>query len=149
MVNKKIKNATECTYNNINFKSKLELYCYKYFSDRNVPILYEPETYVIFPGFDTKIRLYLPVKQRNSKHKVLCLKTRKQLPITYTPDFLISIQNHRIYIDTKGKANDVYPLKRKMFLRYLTDLVDDCEYWFFEPHNQQQVQEVYQLIQNL
>lgn len=147
MVNKKVRNASECTYNGMKFRSKLELYCYKYFLDNKLKLEYEANTYVVLPGFETNVDVYLPVKKRNSKVTELCLKTRRILPITYTPDFTLQVNNKLFFIETKGKPNDVYPLKRKLFLNYLRNLNHKC--WFFEPHNQQQVRDTYDIIKNI
>ena len=147
MINKKVKNASECTYNGIKFRSKLELYCYKYFLDNKVELQYEARTYVIFPKFETNVHLYLPVKQRNSTKTELCLKNNKILPITYTPDFVLQVDNKLFFIETKGRPNDVYPIKRKLFLHHLSKLNKEC--WFFEPHNQKQVHDTYNLIKTI
>lgn len=147
MINKKVRNASECTYNDMKFRSKLELYCYKYFLDNKLKLEYEANTYVVLPKFETNVNVYLPVKKRNSRVTELCLKTKKVLPITYTPDFTLQIHDKTFFIETKGKPNDVYPLKRKLFLNYLKNLNYKC--WFFEPHNQQQVRDTYNIIQNI
>lgn len=148
MINKKVKNASACTYNNIQFKSKLELYCYKYFRSKKMSLQYEARTYVILPKFETAVKIYLPVKKRNSKSTELKLKTNKILPVTYTPDFTLQCDDKIFFIETKGKPNDVYPLKRKLFLNMLSKNMDKpC--WFFEPHNQQQVRDTYDIILNI
>ena len=51
---------------------------------------------------------------------ILYLKndTRKIRDITYLPDFYFTYKEYEIYFDTKGKANDVYPLKKKIILKY-------------------------------
>lgn len=114
-----------------------------------MPITYELQTFVIFPAANTNVNVYLPVKQRNTSKQILQLKTKKLLPITYTPDFTIELPEHIIFIETKGKPNDVYPLKRKLFLHYLAKQKTNKTYWFFEPHNQQQVKDTYTLIQKI
>lgn len=149
MINKKVLNAQTCIYNNIKFKSKLEMYCYKYFKDNSLNIVYEPGAIKIVPGFQTNVSVWLPVKDRKTKQTNLKLKRSNILPVTYTPDFKLQYNNNIIFIETKGKPNDVYPLKRKLFLRWLTENgKKNHKYWFFEPHTQQQVRETYNIILN-
>ena len=48
--NKKILNAKSTSYNDINFKSKLEVACYKKLAASGLSFAYEPETIVIWQG---------------------------------------------------------------------------------------------------
>ena len=48
VVNKKIKNATPEEYNNIKFKSKLEVMAYKTLVQAGFEPKYEPYTYIIW-----------------------------------------------------------------------------------------------------
>lgn len=146
--NKKILNAQPCVYENITFKSKLERYCYQYFKEHHLPIEYEPGTIKLVPGFCAKTKIWLPVKNKKTKKINLVEKRSNILPITYTPDFVLTLDNVIIYIETKGKPNDVYPLKRKLFLKWLENMYPQYKCWFFEPHTQQQVRETYDIILN-
>jgi hypothetical protein len=158
--NKKIKNSIKCSYEDIVFKSRLEMNFYKRAVTRGLNVLYEPEKIVLMRGFklDGKTMFYTP-----SKSKVIENNTKKLLDITYTPDFIIENDKYKFFIDTKGFANDVYPVKRKLFLWCLyapfyyinkdkqTKLVykNDKIYIFFEPHTLKQVDEVLDIINNL
>lgn len=148
--NRKIKNARKCIYNNIHFKSNLEMYCYRYFSENGITLQYETKSFVLTDAFYPKAKIYVPVKTRNSSKTTIKLKSNKVRPITYTPDFIFETPNSYVFIETKGRANDVYPIKRKLFLKVMNQICIDSnkECWFFEPHNQQQVRNVYIIIQN-
>lgn len=39
--------------------------------------------------------------------------------ITYTPDITFMIEDLKVIIEVKGFENDVFPLKRKLFRKYL------------------------------
>lgn len=121
------------------------MYCYKYFKDKEINLQYEPCTIVLLEGFVSNIQVYSPTRSKKLK-----LKTAKIRPITYTPDFMFKTKNTCVFIETKGCPNDAYPLKKKLFLKTLNNLAhkNNKTYWFFEPHNQKQVQEMYEIIKN-
>lgn len=102
-------------YNGIAFKSMLESYFYKtvikYFPD----LEYEPESYVVFEGF----------KFQNSTVR----------SISYTPDF--RSKTGKFIVETKGWANDAFPLRLKMFKKYMND--NKLEYTFYLLRNQQEI----------
>ena len=58
MENKKIRNATPLTYNNIKFKSKLEAMCYKTLIDNGLNPQYEQKVYTLFKGFTPTVNFY-------------------------------------------------------------------------------------------
>ena len=41
------------------------------------------------------------------------------LPLTYTPDFKFDAQGTTVYLEAKGFENDVFPVKRKLFLSWI------------------------------
>ena len=141
--NKKILNAKLTSYNDINFKSKLEVACYKKLAASGLSFAYEPETIIIWQGNKiTNTVGYFP-----DKNKMLVPKTNYKLrDITYTPDFKIVYKGYTIYIDSKGHVNDVYPLKKKMFLQYLNNKV---KHLFFEPHSVKQMVQTIDIIKKL
>jgi hypothetical protein len=52
--NKKVRNATVTVYDDIKFKSKLELYCYKLLKELNIVSEYEKHSYPILDSFQYK-----------------------------------------------------------------------------------------------
>lgn len=108
--NKKIINATPTNVGNIKFKSTLEASIYKALIDRGFEPLYELDSFCLIEGF--KPREYYVRGKGNS---------RKFTDITYTPDFKIQYKELTIYIEVKGFQNDVYPYKKKLFLRKINN----------------------------
>lgn len=114
--NKKVRNAREHIVDGIKYRSGLEVYMATLLKENNLSFEYEAHTYTIFEGFT-----YAGVKVR---------------PITYTPDFVL--ENH--IIECKGWANDVWPIKLKLFKRHLVDTNNNS--YFHMPKNKQQCEEV-------
>ena len=115
--NKKIKNATSVEYDGIKFKSKLELTIYKALKEKGLNPLYECNKFILQEGFRPSKPYYL---------KGICPKTAsgyaKIIQITYTPDFTVEYGDKILFIEAKGKQNDSYPIKRKLFLKYLESM---------------------------
>lgn len=139
--NKKIKNTRSAEYEGITFKSQLEKSCYKKIKEHGLDAEYESERIVLWDGIKLdKVSLYAPKKIRAGKYeKDIQQQTRALRNVTYTPDFIITRGRHKVYIDVKGKENDVYPIKKKMFLKHLEERNDGKIYHFFEPHSVKQM----------
>lgn len=118
--NRKIINATPTQVDGIKFKSRLEASVYKTLIDRGFQPQYEPDTFVLFEGFK-------PVRYLKDGS----MYTRKFTDITYTPDFKVAFNDVIVYIEVKGFDNDVYPYKKKMFLK----LIKELPIYFLEVHN--------------
>lgn len=151
MENKKIINATIVVYNNIKFRSKSELACYKRLEESGLNFSYETEKIVLWEGFKpSSVLIYYPNKiKAGSYNRELILQEGKIRNITYTPDFIVTKGNYKIYIEYKGNPNDSYPRVRKMFLKYLESKKDGINYIFIEPHNIRQVKQAIDIINNL
>lgn len=149
--NKKILGATSIVYNGIRFKSILECSCYKKLESAKLDFSYESETFTLWEGVKPQnILIYSPRKIKPGKYgKTLELQTRALLKITYTPDFIVNKGNYKIYFDVKGKENDTYPIKKKMFLKYLDGINDEKHYIFFEPHSVKQMLQAIEIIKLL
>ena len=67
------------------------------------------------------------------------------LGVKYTPDFVS--HEHRFIIETKGwvPSQHTFPLRWKMFLKYLSDN-DMDDYMLFIPKNKKQVDETITII---
>jgi hypothetical protein len=138
--NKKVRNATAKVYKGIKFRSKLELFTYRKLEDAGIDALYEKKKYVLQEGFRYSATVYEP-----HKTKGYIPTTTKIRDITYTPDF---VDPHgRWIIEVKGFANDVFPIKWKMFKNYL--MQQDDPPVLFLPRNQKQVLETIELIKEL
>lgn len=147
----KIKNAQQIEFDNIKFKSRLELKCYKRLQEENFKFKYEPEKILLWKGVKLdKVKVY------SSKNKSLKYTNPKLIDMTYTPDFLIIKDNLRIYVDTKGFMNDVYPIKKKIFLKVLqeefpsrNELNEELTYLFFEPSSVKEIEEMINIIKEI
>jgi len=129
-VNRKVKNAQECEWNGIKFKSKFEMECAKILTKEDIKYDYESRTFVLFHGFKG---------YENGKKK-----TYKD--ITYTPDFML--HDYKIFLEIKGFPNDVYPYKKKMFIgKYMANPAESWSDWqFYEVHS---IRELKELIKEL
>lgn len=144
MSNKKIKNAKITEYDNIKFKSKLEVMVYKTLEENNFEVFYEPHTFNLWYGFKPKIPFYAP------KDKVLVNNDKKIIDIKYTPDFIFKYKDIIIYIEAKGMKNDTYYLKNKLFRGYLENryvLYGEFS-MYFEIYTKKQLLQAIQIIKD-
>lgn len=135
----KVKNAKTSTYDGHNFQSNLELYCYKELEKEEIDVEYEKTTFTIFPA------TVYPQACYEGTTKKLYNKGSKIRAITYTPDFVDP--NGKWIVETKGYANESFPLRWKLFKKHLKDTKQ--QYVLFMPRNKAQVDEVVELIKQL
>ena len=122
--NKKVANATAVTSCGIKFKSKSEERVYKKLVSLGYSPQYESKKYVIWEGFRPKFPLYLDGIPQTTKGG----KSKQLLDWTYTPDFILEKNGYTMIIEVKGNPNDLYPYKRKLFLKLLESM--DKTYFF-------------------
>ena len=134
----KVKNAKKSTYDGKNFQSNLELYCYKGLQAVKIPVEYEETTFTIFDAF-----VYPQACYEGTARKLYNRNSVRA--ITYTPDFVDP--NGKWIIETKGYANESFPLRWKLFKKHLKD--NNHHYVLFMPRNKKQVDEVVELIKQL
>lgn len=142
--NKKVRNATVLSYYGIQFKSKLELYCYKRLKEYNITFQYEEMKFELVPSFMFENDSYELFKVKGER---VFDKQRKLVrAITYTPDFVGRYPGSRkmFIIETKGNPNDAFPLRWKLFKKHLQDTNADVD--LYMPRNQKQVDVVVNLI---
>lgn len=122
MINKKIKNATSTEFNGIKFKSKSEVMVYKTLLQEGFKPNYEPTKYIIWEGFKPSVLTYKPDKSGE-----LIIQNKKLIDITYTPDFLFVAPDNKtlVILEVKGFCNDLYPVKEKMFRKFLEELSEN------------------------
>lgn len=151
MENKRIRGATAVDLGDIHFKSKLERSCYLKLREAGFEVLYEPNRIQIWEGgkLSENVTAYQPSKKNR---KELAPITRPLLPITYTPDFLVTVGNIVCYFDAKGYANDRYPIKKKMFLKFLDFMSQwnlEKTFLFFEVQTVAQIIYSIKIIQDM
>lgn len=132
------------TQDGITFASNLELYMYRELKKTRVPFAYEGETYVIVKGF------YLPnisYEKTASKKFLHDVGQKNILPIKYTPDFIDKQYPPRFIIECKGHPNDAFPLRWKLFKKYLVD--NNITAQLFMPRNKKDCEEVARLLKEI
>jgi len=134
-INKKVRNATKIIQDGIQFKSKLEVYCYKKLKENNINFRYEEDTFELIGKFEYPNTCLEPFK--DGKKWSMGDKTNKIRPIKYTPDFANTKDGW--IIECKGNANDIFPIKWKLFKHYL--FINRLNYRLYLPKNQGHVDE--------
>lgn len=162
MENKKIRNATRSKVKGITFKSQLEKSIYNTLLQQGFVPEYEPVTFTLWEGFSPVTPYYDKESDRQREKrleegketcpsKMLVRKTGKIIGIRYTPDFHFKYNNLDVWIEAKGIENDVFYIKKKMFLKYL----DDRFYRtgeravYFEVYTKKQLLQALQIIREL
>ena len=132
--------AKKVKFDGIQFASGLEKYMYIALKKAKIKAKYEGETYVIQEGFEFKNESY--ERQSNGKGQMVNRGSKKVLPIKYTPDFI----SDSFIIECKGRANETFPLRWKMFKKYVK--VNLKHVTLYKPQNQKECDEVINLILN-
>lgn len=140
MSNKKVKNATPKEYNGIHFKSIIETMVYRTLIEHGFEPQYESIKYILWEG----IRPTIPFYTRKGKNNALDMK--KMINITWTPDFYMEYGGFKIIIEVKGKSNDVFPYKLKMFRKLLEGYDNKEKYLIFEIFTKTQLLQAIEVI---
>lgn len=130
--------AKKIKYDGINFASGLERHMYMALQKAKIKAQYEGQSYTLIDGFDFTSESY--ERQSNGKGDFTNRGNKRILPITYTPDFVGS----NFIIECKGRANESFPIRWKLFKRYVQEHMPG--YTLYKPQNQSECQEVIQLI---
>lgn len=159
--NKKIRNATVCKDSSITFKSVIEKRFYNILLQHGFNPQYEPKTFTLWEGFqpitpyydketDRQVAKRLEEGVNNCPSRMLVQKTGKLVGIRYTPDFYFKYNNLNVYIEAKGIENDVFYIKKKMFLHYLDrlHLEKGEKSIYFEVYTKKQLLQAIEIIKN-
>jgi hypothetical protein len=130
--------AKKVSYDGIDFASGLEKYMYKLLKDANLNFQYEGQVFELLPGFNFNNECY--ERQSNGKGDFVNRGNKKILNIKYTPDFVST----DFIIETKGRANDSFPLRWKMFKYLMGSMCDKRA--LYKPQNQKECDETIRLI---
>lgn len=141
--NKKIINASPLEYDGISFKSKLEKMAYQTLKEQGFPVLYEPKKFIIWEGFRPNVPFY----NKDVSTRMLKMDRKKVIDISYTPDLMFEYNNHLIIIEMKGFENNTYPLKKKIFRKWLESNYPNSIY--FEIFTKKQLLQAIDIIKNL
>ena len=130
--------SKKVTHDGIKFASGLEKYMYIALKKAKLKARYEGETYIVQDGFEFKTTSY--ERQSNGKGEFKDRGNKKILPIKYTPDFV----SDSFIIECKGRANESFPLRWKMFKKYVK--VNLPHVTIYKPQNQKECDKVIELI---
>ena len=133
-------NYSKVRFDGMSFASKLELYCYKRLKEEGLYEQYEGEKFSIIEGFTPSQQYY--ERQSNGKGDLIERSSKKVLGISYTPDFT----GRDFIIETKGRANDTFPIRWKLFKRWCN--LNGETRALYKPQNQKEVDKVIEIIKN-
>ena len=131
--------AKKVTHDNIKFASGLEKYMYIALKKSKIKALYEGQTFELVEGFDFPFASY--ERCGNGKGHYQNRGNKKILNIKYTPDFI----GKDFIIECKGRANESFPLRWKMFKKLLT-ANRLGPFTLYKPQNQKECEETVNLI---
>ena len=130
--------AKKITYDGINFASGLERYTYMALKKEKLFEEYEGEVFNLIESFNFPNESY--EKQSNGKGDYTNRGIKKVLGIKYTPDFT----GKDYIIECKGRANESFPLRWKLFKLWMTNTGDLRP--LYKPQNQKDVDRTIQII---
>ena len=140
-------NSKKITIDGITFASGLEKYMYQVLKKAKIKAIYEGATYEVFSGFEfpnTCIE-----RCANGKGEYKNRGEKKILPIKYTPDFIGYNKKDidpEFIIECKGRANESFPLRWKMFKKYVSNKLPHVI--IYKPQNQKECDETIKSIQH-
>ena len=132
--------SKKTTVDGIKFASGLEAYMYKALKKARIKAQYEQRSFELIPPFEFKNFSY--ERQSNGKGDMVNRGNKKVLAIKYTPDF----EGKNFIIECKGRANESFPIRWKLFKKYVADNLPDIT--LYKPQRQSECDEVVKLIKN-
>ena len=123
--------AKKISFDGINFASGLERYTYMALKKAKLFEGYENEVFQLIEGFNFNNESF--EKQANGKGEYTNRGQKKILGIKYTPDFV----GKDYIIECKGRANESFPLRWKLFKLWLTK--NNIGKTLYKPQNQKEV----------
>ena len=130
--------SKKVVFDGITFASGLERYMYQALKKAKIKAKYEGQTYVLQESFNFEIDSF--ERQGNGKGDMVNRGQKKILNIKYTPDFI----SDSFIIECKGRANESFPLRWKMFKKYINDNLKHVT--LYKPQNQKECDKVIELI---
>jgi len=133
--------AKKISYDGIKFASGLERYTYMALKKEKLFEGYENESYQLVESFHFQNESF--EKQSNGKGEYINRGNKKILGIKYTPDFV----GKDYIIECKGRANESFPLRWKLFKLWLTK--NNIGKTLYKPQNQKEVDLTIHMIKNI
>jgi len=140
--NKKIVGATpDIAFDGTPMRSKLETNVYKWLYELGIKPKYESETFTYWNGPKPTVPFYDLSKTRH------CYRNMKKLvDMKYTPDFIFYHGNIKVIVEAKGRENDQFPIRKKLFRAYLETL--DYPVIYAEIYTKKQLKEFIETLNN-
>lgn len=129
--------AKKVTCDGIDFKSGLEKYMHLALKSAGIHAVYEGESFELMSPFKFSPDSY--ERQANGKGDMINRGNKKHQGIKYTPDFI----GEGFIIECKGRANESFPIRWKLFKDKMKDSKDVVLY---KPQSQKECDEVVRLI---
>ena len=133
--------SKKISFDGIDFASGLEKYMYMVLKKAKIKALYEGQTYELSPTFDFNFESY--ERCGNGKGEYKNRGNKKILNIKYTPDFI----GKNFIIETKGRANESFPLRWKLFKKLIVENRLD-PFTLYKPQNHKECDKTVELILN-
>ena len=130
--------AKKISYDGINFASGLERYMYMALKKAKLKFQYEGETFELVQAFEFTQEAI--ERQSNGKGEYRNRGNKKILNIKYTPDFV----GEDFIIECKGRANESFPMRWKLFKKWITDNSDKRV--LYKPQNQSECDKTIDMI---
>ena len=130
--------AKKVSFDGITFASGLERHMYQALKKNKIHAVYEGATFVLQEGFMFNNECF--ERQSNGKGEMVNRGCKKILPIKYTPDFVSDF----FIIECKGRANESFPMRWKMFKKYVKANLPHVT--LYKPQNQNECNKVIELI---
>lgn len=126
--------AKKVVHDGITFASGLEKYMYSALKAAGIQSYYEGETYTLVEGFQFTGSSF--ERQANGKGDMIDRGQKRILSIKYTPDFI----GNDFIIECKGRANETFPLRWKLFKKYVEDNIPHVT--LYKPQNHKECDSV-------
>ena len=130
--------AKKVSFDGITFASGLEKYMYQALKKAKIYAEYEGMTFTLQDSFNFNVDSY--ERQANGKGEMVNRGQKKIQSIKYTPDFI----SPSFIIECKGRANESFPLRWKMFKKYVNKHLKHVI--LYKPQNQKECDKVIELI---
>ena len=130
--------SKKVTFDGITFASGLERYMYQVLKKNKIHAIYEGATFVLQEDFMFDNESF--ERQSNGKGDMVNRGQKKIQNIKYTPDFV----NDSFIIECKGRANESFPIRWKMFKKYVKENLKHVT--LYKPQNQKECDKVIELI---
>ena len=108
---KKTIQSKKGVYDGIQFASQLEVFMYKALKEANIDFGYESEVFNLIDSFHFSNSSF----ERTATKPLEDRGDKAIRGISYTPDFI----SDKFIIETKGRANESFPIRWKLFKRLL------------------------------